>query len=78
MARQENGANVSECLQNVTSVTSNVTLCFVPLASGPNFGRSDFIGLLRGQSEMSSDPHNGVNSLDLILMRLDAQVPTVI
>ena len=33
---------------------------------------SDFIGSLRGQSEMtlngmSSDPHNGVNSLDLIL-----------
>ena len=41
----------------------------------PNFGSSYIIGSLRGQSEitinaMSSDPHNGVNSLDLILMRL--------
>ena len=75
-AKQENGAYVSECLHNVTSVTSNVTLRFAPLATGPNFGSSDFIGSLRGQSEMtlngmSSDPHNGVNSLDLILMRFD-------
>ena len=43
--------------------------------TGPNFGSSDFIVSLRCQSEMtlngmSSDPHNGVNSLDLILMRL--------
>ena len=40
------------------------------LATGPNFGSSDFTGSLRGQSElngMSSDPHKGVNSLDLIL-----------
>ena len=75
MARQENGADVSECLHNVTSVTSNVTLRFAPLATGPNFGSSDFIGSLRGQTEMtlngmSSDPHNGMNSLDLIVMRL--------
>ena len=74
-ARQENGANVSECLHNVVSVTSNVTFLFAPLATGPNFGSSDFIGSLGGQSEMthnlmSLDPHNGVNSLDLILMRL--------
>ena len=67
--RQENGANVSECLHNVTSITPHVTLHFAPLATGQNFERSDFIGLLRGQSEMtlngmSSDPHNGVNSLD--------------
>ena len=53
----------------------NVTLYFAPLATRPKFGSSDFIGSLRGQSEMtlngmSSDPHNGVNSLDLILMRL--------
>ena len=74
-ARQENGANASECLYNVTSVTSNVTLRFAPFATGPNFGSSDFIGSLRGQSEMIlngmlSNPPNGVNSLDLILMRL--------
>ena len=42
---------------------------FAPFATGPNLGSSDFIGSLRGQSEMtlngmSSDPHNGVNSLD--------------
>ena len=42
---------------------------------GPNFGSSDFIGSLRGQSEMTlngmlSDPHSGVNSLDLILIRM--------
>ena len=51
---------------------------FAPLTTGMTFGRtscSDFIGSLRGQSEMvlhgmSSDPHNGVNSLDLILIRL--------
>ena len=41
----------------------------------PNFGSSDFIGSLRVQSEitlngMSLDQHNGVNSLDLILIRL--------
>ena len=46
-----------------------------PLATEQNFGSSNFIGSLRGQSEMtlnriSSDPHNRVNSLDLILMRL--------
>ena len=73
--RQENGANVTECLHNVTSVTSNVTLRFAPLATGLNSGSSGFIESLRGQSEMtlnwmSSDPHNGENSLDLILMRL--------
>ena len=72
---QENGAIFSECLHDVTSVTSNVTLSFAPLATGPNFGSSNFIGSLRGQSEMtlngmSSDPHNGVISLTLILMRL--------
>ena len=77
-ARQENGADVSQCLHNVTSVTSNVTLRFAPLATGPNFGSSYFIGSLRGQSEMtlngmSSDPHNGVNSLDLILATLGTQ-----
>ena len=75
MARQENGNNISECLLNVTSVTSNITLRFVPLTTGPNCGSSDFIGLLKGQSEMTlngmwSDPNNAVNSLDLILMRL--------
>ena len=80
MARQENGADVSECLHNITSVTSRVTLRFALLATGPNFGRSDFIGLSRGQSEMtvngmSSYPHNRVNSLDLILMRLGADNP---
>ena len=50
----------------------NITLRFAPLGTGPDFGSSDFIGSLRGQSEngMLSDPHNGVNSLDLILMRL--------
>ena len=79
MARQENGANVSDCLHNVTSATSNVTLCFAPLATGPNFGSSDFIGSLRGQSEMThnrmlSDPYNGVNSSDLILMRLPSLI----
>ena len=73
--RKKNGANVSECLHNVTSVMSNVTLRFAPLATGPNFGSSDFIDSLGGQFEktlsgMSSDPHNEVNSLDLILMRL--------
>ena len=75
MARQENGANLSDWLHNVTSVTSYMTLRFAPLASGPNFGSSDFIGSLRGQSKMtlngmSSDPYNKVNSLDMILMRL--------
>ena len=74
MARQENGANVTECLHNVTSNTSDVILCFVPLATGLNFGSSDSIGSLKGQSEvtlsgMSSDPNNAVNSLGLILMR---------
>ena len=59
----------------VSSVTSHVTLRFAPLTTGPNFGSSDFIGSLRGQFEMtlnrmSSDPHKGVDSLDLILMRL--------
>ena len=62
----------SECL-HVTSVTPNVKLHFAPLATGPNFGSRDFIGSLRGQSEMtlngmSSDTHNGMNSLDLILI----------
>ena len=59
----------------VSSITSHVTLRFSPLTIGPNFGSSVFIGSLRGQFEMtlnrmSSDPHNGVNSLDLILTRL--------
>ena len=77
-ARQANGANVSASLHNVTSVTSNVILRFAPLATGPSFGSTDFIGSLRGHSEMtlngmSSDPHNGVNSLDPILMRLTEQ-----
>ena len=53
MARQENGANVSECLHNVASVMSNVTVRFVPLATGPNFGSSDSIGSLKGQSEIT-------------------------
>ena len=49
----------------LTSVTSNVTLLFAPLATGPNFGSSDSIGLLKGQSEMSligmsSDPNDAV------------------
>ena len=75
MARQENGANISECLHNVTSLMSNSILHFTPLATRPNFGSSNFIGSLRGQSEVtlseiSLDPHNGVNSLDLVLMRL--------
>ena len=44
---------------------SNVTLRFAPLATGPNFGSSDSIGLLKSQSEMtlngmSSDPNNAV------------------
>ena len=77
--RHENGTKVSECLHNVTSVTSHVTLRFAPLATETNFGSSDFIGSLRGKSEMtlngmSSDPHNRVNSLDLSLMRLP-QIP---
>ena len=70
MARQENGANVSKFLHNITSITSNVTLRFAPLATGPNFGT------LKGQSEMtrngmSSDLNKVVNSLDLILKRLN-------
>ena len=61
----KNGTNVSECLHNVTSVTSNVTLRFSPLATGPNFGSSDSIGSLKDQSAMtvngmSSDPNNAV------------------
>ena len=44
---------------------SNVTLRFAPLATGPNFGSSDSIGLLKSQSEMTlngmlSDPNNAV------------------
>ena len=75
MARQEKCANISECLHNITSVTSNITLPFTPLAIGLNFGSSDSIGSLKGQAEMtlnrmSSDPNNAANSLDLILMRL--------
>ena len=47
--------------------------------TGPNFGSSDFIGSLRGQSEMalngmSSDPRNRVDNLDLILMRLGPKI----
>ena len=65
----------SECLLNITSLTSKVILHFAPLATGLNFGSSDSIGSLKGQSEMTlnrmlSDPNNTVNSLDLILMRL--------
>ena len=69
MVRQENGANVSEYLHNVTIVWSNITLLFTPLATGPNFGSSNAIGSLKSQSVMtfngmSSDPNNAVNSLD--------------
>ena len=44
---------------------SNVALRFAPLATSPNFGSSDSIGSLKGQSEltlsgMSSDPNNAV------------------
>ena len=58
-------ANVSECLHNVTSVTLNFTLRFVPLAAGPKFGSSNSIDSLKGQSEMSlngmsSGPNNAV------------------
>ena len=53
--------------------TSNVTLRFAPLATGPNFGSSDSIGSLKGQSEMTLNGMSSeVNSLDLILMRLVA------
>ena len=63
--KTKNDANVSECLYKVTSVTSNVALHFAPLATSPNFGSSDSIGSLKGQSEMtlngmSSDPNNAV------------------
>ena len=73
-----NGTNVCECLHNITFVTANVTLCFEPFATGPNFGSSDSIGSLIGESEMtlsgmSSDPNNAVNSLDLILTRSGRQ-----
>ena len=47
---RKNGANVPECLHNVTSVTSNVTLHFSPLITGPNFGNSDSFGSLKGPS----------------------------
>ena len=65
MVRQEKGPNFSECLYNVTSVTSNITLRFSLLAIGPNFGSSNSIGSLKGQSEMTlsgmlSDPNNAV------------------
>ena len=58
---------------------SNVTLHFAPFATGPNFGSSDFIGSLRGQSEMAlngmlSDPRNRVDNLDLVLMRLGPKI----
>ena len=58
MVRQENGANISECLHNVI-------LRFAPLATSPNFESSDSIGSLKGQSEMtlnrmSSYPNNAV------------------
>ena len=71
MVHAENGANVSECLHDVTFVTSKVILCFAPWATGPIFGSRDSIGSLKGQSEMTlytmlSDP----NSLDLIIMIL--------
>ena len=71
MARQENGTNVSERLHKVTSVTSDVTLHFAPLATNPNFGRSNSNGSSKGQFEMtfsgmSSDANNAANSLDLI------------
>ena len=74
MTRQENGANVSLYLY-LTFVTSNVNLRFTLLATRPNFGSSDFIGLFTGHSEMTlngipSDPHSRVNSLDQILMTL--------
>ena len=44
---------------------SNVTLRIAPFATGPNFGSSDSIGSLKGQSEltlngMSSYPNNAV------------------
>ena len=50
---------------NVTSITSNVILSFVPWATGPTFGSGDSIGSLKGQSEMtlnamSSDPNNAL------------------
>ena len=69
MARQEKGANLSECLHNVISVTSNFTFHAI------GYRANDSIGSLKGQSEMtlngmSLDPNNAVNSLDLILMRL--------
>ena len=67
-------------LTSLNVYTTSHPLCqtslrFAPLATRPNFGSRDFIGSLRGQAEitlcwMSSDPHNGVYSLDLILMRL--------
>ena len=71
-------ALVSEYLNNVKSVMSNITLLFAPLATSPNFG-SDTIGSSKGQSEMthkgrSSDPNNAVNSLDMISMRLEHTV----
>ena len=49
------------------------SLNFAPLATGPNFGSSIAIGLLKGQSDvtlsgMLLDPNNAVNSLDLILI----------
>ena len=80
MAKQENGANVSKCLHNLTSVTSNVSLSFLSLATRLNFESSNFIGSLRGQSEvtlngMSSDPHKRMNILGLILMRLGSNDP---
>ena len=66
-------------LMSLNVYTIDQTSRFAPLATGPNFGNSDFIGSLRSQSEMilnwmSSDPHNGVNSLDLIFMRLNVQL----
>ena len=56
-------------------ITSNVTLGFAPLATGPNFGSSDSIGSLKGQAEMtlkamSSDPNNAVKQFRSDLMRL--------
>ena len=69
-----NTSNQNLLTRNPQYFQGCITLRFAPLATGPNFGSSDFTGSLRGQSElngMSSDPHKGVNSLDLIWICLD-------
>ena len=75
LLHRKNDANVTEYLHNVTSVTSNFILLFVPLAAGTNLEAA--IPLVRWKVNLRW-PWTGCrqiqttqwNSLDLILMRL--------